>query len=100
MPEPYNLTALSHSDGLLNLTQNANTIADGMLGFGILITVYLILFISFKSYDIKKAFAGAGFITSVIAIVLRLTNLITDTMMFGTFIMAALSFVLLIWAGD
>jgi hypothetical protein len=100
MPEPYNLSGLQNSGDLLTLTQQTNIIADGLLGFILLIILWFVLFIAFKTYDVKRALAGSSFICSIIAIFLRLLSLITDQVMFGMFIIAAISFILIKWGGD
>jgi Na+/H+ antiporter NhaB len=95
MPQPYNLTGLSSKNTLVSLLQESNTIAGGIIGGLILLAVFIISFIAFKDYEGKRAFAGASFLTALIAVFLRVLAMIPDSYMFTTFIIAGISIVAL-----
>jgi len=99
MAQPYNLTNISSSETLFELTKNANELTGGLMGNLIIVTVFIIAFIGFKStWEGQRSFAGASFITALISIFVRILGMITDQVMFGTFLIAGISYVLLRWS--
>lgn len=100
MAEPYNLTQMSGQNTLYGFMTGANAISDGYIGIMTVIVTFIIAFVWFKTFESKKAFAGASFITALIAMILRVLTWINDPVMFTTFILAAISLVLLRWGGD
>ena len=65
----------------------------------IVLVTFVIAFVSFKAnYDGKRRFAGASFITALISIFIRILGMTTDRVMFGTFIIAGISFIALRWS--
>ena len=99
MPQPYNLSDISSSNNLYDFMTNANILADGLMGILTLVVAFIILFMAFKQFEAKRAFAGAAFVVAILATFLRLLTWVSDTVMFTTFIMAGLSIVWLRW-GD
>ena len=97
MPEPYNLSELYTKTDIVGTTQAANNLAGGFLGIGILIMTFAILLVAFKNYEGKKALAASSFITTLVAIFLRLLTMIDDTWLFGSFLIAVIFFLLLMW---
>ena len=100
MGEPYNLTTIEGSETLFELVNNANLLSGGLIGSLIVIPTFIITFLAFKSvgYQGNKSFAGAGFITALISIFLRVMGMIPDRMMFGVFILAGLGYIMLRWS--
>jgi hypothetical protein len=99
MAEPYNMTIMEGSETLYELVLNANTISGGLTGSLLIFTTFVISFIAFKNnYDGKRAFAGAGFITALVSIFVRVLGLIPDRLMFAAFIIAGIGFVALRWS--
>ena len=100
MAQPYNLTVLNSQNDLVGIMQSANILSGGMLGIVILLLSFITLFIAFKQYEIRRALASSSFITSIIAIFLRLMNMLNDQWLFGIFIITGISLIALIWGGD
>lgn len=97
MAEPYNLTIATDSTGLFGFMDAANTISGGLFGNLILLVVFIIMVAAWRNYEPKRSFAAASFITAILAIFLRLLQWIPDATLFMTFIIAGVSFVLLMW---
>ena len=89
-PSP-NLTA-----GMANLTSYANQVTEGYFGFGILITLWIILFLSFKKWGDMESITIATFLTTVIAGLLRAMNVITDQPFVALIMLTGLS-MLIMW---
>ena len=98
MPAPYNLTEITSQDGLFGLMSGANTISNEQFGLFTLIVSFIIMVFAWRNYDTKTSFAAASFITALLAIFLRILQWIPDQYMFGAFILAGVSFVLLRWS--
>jgi len=98
MPQPYNLTAIGESNNMVELFQATNAIASNAMGVLFMLALFVILFITFKQFETKKAFAGASFITSLAAIFLRILSLIPDAWMFGSFLISVIALVWLMWS--
>ena len=97
MTQPYNITPMLEKNTISGLMIGANVVADGMIGLGIIVLVYIISFVGFKNYETSRAFAGSSFLAAFVAILLRVMTMISDKVMFGTFIIAGLSIVFLSW---
>lgn len=79
-PMPENMTSV------LDLFSHANVLTDGFLGTGILIVVAIIAFITTKAFSTDKALGFAGFLSLLVAILLRFMSLINDTVLYITII--------------
>ena len=97
MAEPYNLTGLSGQTGLYGFMTATNNLTDGLFGTLILVVIYIIMVVTWRNQDAKTSFAAASFITALLSIFLRLLQWIPDVTMFGTFIIAGVTFALLKW---
>lgn len=86
---PENIT------GFVEFVQYTNTLVNGMLGMGILIIVFMVSFLSAKSYSYERAFGFSSFLTMISAILLRFMNLITDWMLSIAIIMTGGAIILL-----
>jgi Trk-type K+ transport system membrane component len=53
-----------------------NSLAGGWIGFMILVSAFLIIMISLKNYETKRAFAAASFICTIISILLNYINMV------------------------
>lgn len=98
MPEPYNLTGFTGATDLVQLGSAANTTSSGMFGGLFVLAIFAVLFIMFKAYEDKRAFMGAAFITALITVLLRVIGWTTDVFMFGSFLIAAIAFIIMMWA--
>lgn len=99
MPEPYNMTLLTDKTTVIGTIQGVNEIASGMLGIIFLLLFFIIMFVLFKNYEFKRALAGSTFLTSVVAMLMRVIGLINDTWMFSFFLITAIAFIWMMW-GD
>ena len=97
MAEPYNLTSLNNQNTLFGMMDAANDLSGHLFGNLILITVFVIMVFAWRTYEPKRSFAAASFITAIFSVFLRIMNWIPDATMFGCFILAGISFVLLRW---
>ena len=77
---PENMT------GIFGLFSHANTLTEGFLGTGILIAVAVVAFLTTKMFSTEKAFGFAGFLSLLVAILLRFMDLISDTVLYITII--------------
>jgi len=65
--------------GFGNLTQYGNTVTSGMLGLGIVLTFWIILFLVFKSkWGVMEAWTASWFITSIISGILLAMDLVSS----------------------
>jgi energy-converting hydrogenase Eha subunit G len=88
---------MTGQDSLVGFMTGANNVSDGMFGILTLVTAFIIMVFAWRGYDTKSSIAAASFITALLSIFLRLIQWIPDQVMFGCFILAGVSFVLLRW---
>jgi hypothetical protein len=92
----YNLTNVTNATNMWTLTESVNELSAGWLGVAVLITLSVILFISLKDYPMKEAFAATCFISTVLALLLRVLGLISDFVMFIYVIATAIAVIALV----
>jgi len=85
MPQPFPMPS-DNMTGIFDLFGYANTLTDGFLGTGILIAVAVVAFLTTKMFSTEKAFGFAGFLSLLVAILLRFMDLISDTVLYITII--------------
>jgi len=73
----YDLTALENNTSLLNVFTTMNTASNEFLIVGILVSLFVILFILFKSYETLTALRTSAFITSIISILFYLSGFLS-----------------------
>lgn len=73
---------------------------EPVFGFLIMIAAYVILFIGFKNYPTETAFAGASYITTVIALFLSVMGLLSPTFIVIMVAVTAISTVFLMFRTD
>ncbi|MBA7494362.1 hypothetical protein ES702_04937 [subsurface metagenome] len=93
----YNLTNVTNSSNVWELTDSVNAMSGGWLGIGILITLTIIIFISMKDYPMKEAFAATMFISTIAALLLRVIGIIGDFVMFIYVILTAIAIITLLF---
>lgn len=54
-----------------------NNDSGGWMGFGILLTMFVVMFIAFKAYSSAKAFAAASFLTFLFSLMLGAIGLVS-----------------------
>jgi hypothetical protein len=80
----------------VDLFSHANSLLGGFLGVGILIAVAVISFIGAKTASSEKAFGFSGFLTLLVAILLRFMQMINDMVMYIV-VVAFAGIVLWLW---
>jgi len=85
MAQPFPMPS-DNMTSIFDLFSHANTLTDGFLGVGILIVVAVVAFITTKMFSTEKSFGFAGFLSILVAILLRFMDLINDTVLYITII--------------
>jgi hypothetical protein len=69
-----------------------NSVTDSWFFPGLLIAVYFVIFIKllYSSQDIGKAFTASSFVCMIMAVLLRVTNLINTTFMILFIVLTAI----------
>ena len=100
VPFPYPSENITGITGLINHVANlvdTNSTIGGFFGIGLLIVIAAVSFISAKVVSTDKAFAFAGFLTLLSAILFRFMNLISDGIMYAV-IIAFTAIVIWLWS--
>lgn len=92
---PYNLSDVTSQTNLFDVATATNTLVDGLFGQLILMVSFIILFLTFKRFDTARAFAASSYITTVLAILLRIMGWLGDAWMFGAMLLSGIAFVIL-----
>ena len=87
----YNLTALDNGTNILELVTTINTASNEAFIGGLLIVIWIILFIAFKNYETITAIRTASFSVSVISILLFTLNLLSVQYMVMPIILTGLT---------
>lgn len=96
----YNLTNLSTSIELYDQVRIVNEASEGMLVFGFLLALFLILFIATKvRYDFKASFATSSFITTIVSVLFLVAGLTNAYIVIVLVVMSAGGAVMLISEG-
>lgn len=91
-PNPANLTTANL------FAQYLNTVTDGWFWAGILFSLYAIILISLAyTHPKEEAMAAAGFICMILAILMKVMSIVTDSIMF-LFGLLAIAGIALLWA--
>ncbi|MBI2046682.1 hypothetical protein HYT26_00765 [Candidatus Pacearchaeota archaeon] len=72
----YDLTNTSLTDNIFDFVKEVNNLTGQTFMTGILLVSFIILFIAFRDKGTNDAILGAGFITSVIAVLFTALNLV------------------------
>lgn len=87
-----------NSTSMAGLFEVINTSTNNYFGFGLLVAVYIILFIAMKNFSFPQAFAASTFITTILAGMLLAAGLVTQSMVFVILALLAVSMFFL-WYG-
>lgn len=97
MANPYpspttikNLTALAQYD---------NVVTEGWFGAGLVLVIFIVAFLSLKTYATHKALAAATVLTMIIAIIFFIIGLVSTQILLATIILMIVSVVWL-WIAD
>ena len=95
----YNFTNLTDSNTTLGILQYANQITDNMYGVMIVIGFFAIILISslLKGQALKDAFAAGAFSTFLIALLLKVMDLIHDEVLFMCLLLVIIGVLVLVW---
>ena len=85
----------SNITGIYDLVVWCNSVTTGWFISAILIGLFAILFLSFKSYSTERAFGAASFINMVLAILFGSIGLVSSAFMRGSVIIGAIGLVAL-----
>ena len=89
----YNLSNFTGADNVLDLSIAANSLVDGWLFIFSLVLVFVIVFVSTKSYEMKYSLLTSSFITFVLSGVLFGTGLVGERVVIVTLIVLLFSIV-------
>jgi uncharacterized membrane protein YiaA len=92
--QPINITSF------IDLFQWTNRVTGYYFGIGILIAVFFISFVLLKAFESKQAFVGCLFVTSIVAITLRLIDILNNTWAIGSIILCGLAILAIVWSKD
>ena len=92
-----NVTIAGNANDLGAIATAVNILAEGVFGIGLLIVVFMIVFLSTRSNsDMPMSMAMAMWATSIVAFLGNLAGgLVTEQIMFTAFILTAIATVLL-----
>lgn len=85
----YNMTNITTADNILVMVQETNKLANYMIGFLILIAIFVILFIAFKNFGVRTTMPITFFLTTILAYFLGTLQLLPDWLMIVLFIATA-----------
>ena len=94
VPEPYNLSDMGNSSGIVGLAQKVNVeLMGGYFGALLLITIFAIStmgFLAATNGHTGKSVTAASYITFVLSILLRILDLVSDIVMYVALFLTAL----------
>jgi len=97
----YNLTNLTSGGNLMSVFLVANEVTSGWFGIMILLSTFIIAFISLMQVSDKRtAFATSSFVSFIIAIMLRASGLIVDDKIILINIILLVAGVVILYATD
>ena len=88
----FNWTNITSPTDLFNY---ANIVTNNWFGLMLIISIFIILFISFKSYETEKAFSATTFISTIIALLLSLMGILSPEYVIIMIVLTAISVILL-----
>jgi len=90
----YNTTNLTNASNLGSAYSTLNNLSNGLLSIMLLVTVFIIMFISMRDYP-RKAFAGASFITTLLSGLLLAGGMLSAFIVYICIFLLAVSVVML-----
>jgi len=91
-----NTTNITTSSGIVDLIIALNVASGGVFGFCLWLSPYILISIMFLRFGFKASASSACYIGVIIAIFLRLMNIINDTLLY-TSIVFVVGIVLILW---
>ena len=99
MTEIYNLTNISSSSNFLELTQHANSLSGGLFGTLVILSFFIVLFVSLHG-EMRIKFAAASFITAIITLLFSVIGLIGEFIVLIIVFMTAVSVMFAMYKQD
>lgn len=93
----YNLSFMNNATGVATIAQGVNTNSDGLFSIMLLISLYVLFFMVFNQYDIKKVAAGSSFLVALIAGGLYALEMINGYVLSVPVAILVVSMFILIW---
>jgi hypothetical protein len=97
MAEIYNMTNVSNSGNIIELTQSVNQLTGELFGFMVLIAFFVILFASFRNQPVSVRFTSAAFLTTIVSFIFRVVDMTGDLVVTSFVLLTAVSFVVLFY---
>ena len=95
MADLYNLTNVTSSNNLLEITQQVNQLSGEIFGLMFLISFFIILFVSFRGEDVSVKFTSAAFLTTILAILFRVIDLTGDRIVLIIVLITAVGYIIM-----
>lgn len=94
----YNITCLDNATIFIGHLSCANDASNGMLGLGIIIALYAIVFISLiTKFGFSKAFAYSSFLTTIPCILLASAGILPADYIYTFAVMLIFGIILLVY---
>lgn len=87
----YNLTNFTASNNFLDMAVASNALVDGWLFTLVVVLMYAVLFVGFKTYQTKHALAGTGLLMFVFVVVMWGSGLVGDRSLLFSFVVLLFS---------
>jgi len=81
---PYPYPTGTNMTGIVSVMNYVNVVTKGYFGFGVLISIALITFLTTMIYSYQKALGISSFITFLVALLFMGLNLINGLVFFGS----------------
>lgn len=95
----YNLSGYDNVRSLLDIMNASNNVTDGYFSILILMSVFIISVISFRSAgtEWKSVFFGSSIVTTFLSVLLKLTGLISDKWVIINIVIMSLTIIMMMW---
>ncbi len=81
---PYPYPSGTNMTGIVSIMNYVNVVTKGYFGFGVLIAISLITFLTTMTYSYQKALGVSSFVTFLVALLFMSLNLINGLVFFGS----------------
>jgi hypothetical protein len=94
MPPPFDYP--ENMTGIMSLVEHANHLVGDMLGYGLLVVIGMVSFLSTKNYTWERSLSFSMFLVFISAIFLRMIDLLDNTAMIIITLLAAVAGIFLL----
>lgn len=95
MADIYNLTNISTSDNLYQVTYHSNELTGGLWGLFVLIALCIVLAVRMQNASVSARITAALFITTILSFFFRVMDFIGDYVVLLFVVLTAGSFIVL-----